>query len=106
MDVTSRRQTDVAFDEVPSPSAILRGCVLPSGRCYRLPGAATMILKATELGTRRRVMELAARADLLLQPPVHGFGMLQANQFNQVVDADYVYAREHIAAWLEKRKRR
>ena len=106
VDLTSRRQTDVAFDEVPSPWAILRGRVLPFGRRYRLPGAATMILKATELGTRRRVMELAARADLLLQPPVHGFGMLQVNQFDQVVDAGYVYAREHVAAWLEKRKRR
>lgn len=106
VDLTSRRQSDVTFDEVPSPWAILRGRLLPFGRRYSLPGAATMILKATELGTRRRVMELAARADLLLQPPVHRFGMLQVHHFDQVVNAGYEYALEHVAAWLEKRKLR
>lgn len=104
VDLTSRRQSDVSFDEVPSPWAILRGRLLPFTRRYSLPGAATMILKATELGTRRRVMELAARADLLLQPPVHRFGMLQVSHFDDVVNAGYEYALEHVAAWLEKRK--
>jgi len=101
VDLTSRRQVDVAYDEVPSPWAVLAGLLLPFRKRHSVPGAATTMLKATELGTRRRVLELAARADLLLQPPVHSFSMLSVNQFDELVEAGYRHAMERGSAWLE-----
>lgn len=107
VDLTSRQQVDVTYDEVPSPWAVLAGLLLlPFSKRYGVPGAATTILKATELGTRRRVLELAARADLLLRPPVHSFSMLSVNQFDELVEAGYQHAMERGSAWLEKRQLR
>lgn len=110
VDLTSRRQTEVAFDEVPSPWAVLRGRLLPFskrfGKRYSLPGAATMMLKATELGTRHRVLELASRADLLLRPPVGRFSMLSVQHFDEVVAAGQDHAMEQVAAWLDRSEQR
>lgn len=101
VDLTSRHHLDVAYDEVPSPWAVLAGLLLPFTRRHAVPGAATTILKATELGTRSRVLELAARADLLLQPPVHSFSMLSVNQFDELLEAGYRHAMERGSSWLE-----
>lgn len=100
VDLTSRRQVDVPYDEVPSPWAVLAGRLLPFVKRQSVPGAATMMLKATELGTRRRVLELAGQADLLLQPPVHRFSMLSVQQFDELVTAGYDHAMERASSWL------
>jgi NTE family protein len=103
VDLSSDRLYEMDFKEMPSPWAVLRGRHLPFFRKYRVPGLATIMLKATELGTLHHVRAMGARADLLLQPPVRRFGMTDVSAFDQVVDAGYVYAREAIAAWQASR---
>lgn len=104
VDLTSRTQVNVSYDEVPSPWAVLAGRLLPFAKRHSVPGTATMMLKAMELGTRRQVLELAARADLLLQPPVRKFGMLGVSQFDQLVEAGYRHTMERASSWLESRE--
>ena len=103
VDLSSDRLYEMDFKEMPSPWAVLRGRHLPFTRRYRVPGLATIMLKATELGTLHKVHAMGARADLLLQPPVRRFGLTDVTTFDQVVKAGYDYAREAIAAWQAAR---
>jgi len=103
VDLSSDRLYEMDFKAMPSPWAILRGRYLPFTRRYRVPGLATVLLKATELGTLHQVRAASARADLLLQPPVRRFGMTEVKAFDRIVAAGYDSAREAIAAWQAAR---
>ena len=105
VDLSSQKQYEMDFEQMPSPWAILKGRYLPFAPRYRLPGLATVMLKATELGTLGRLRELAQQADLLLTPPVRQFGMTDVKAFDRVVEAGYRHAREELERWLEDRSR-
>jgi NTE family protein len=96
VDLSSRRDYLVDYDELPSPWAVLRGRLLPFLRRYRAPGLASTLLKATEIGTMAKTKELAAQADLLLRPPVGGFGMTETRAFERIVKAGYDEARARL----------
>jgi predicted acylesterase/phospholipase RssA/CRP-like cAMP-binding protein len=104
VDLSSQKTYEVGYDSVPTPWAVLRGQWLPFGRRQRVPRLMTTLLKATELGTLARVQELGRQADLLLHPPVRGFGMTEVKAFDRMVEASYRYALEELGRWLETRK--
>lgn len=101
VDLSSQKQYELDIDEVPSPWAILRGRYLPFSPRYRLPGLATVLLKATELGTLKEVRELSRQADLLLTPQVRQFGMTEVKAFDRIVAAGYEHARVELARWMK-----
>lgn len=105
VDLSADRQVTVDYLAVPSAWTILRGRFLPFTRRYRVPPLATVLLKATELGTLERVRRLGAQADLLLHPQVRQFGMTEVKSFDRVVQAGYEHAREELTAWLERGRR-
>jgi predicted acylesterase/phospholipase RssA len=97
VDLSSRRDYLVDYDELPSPWAVLRGRLLPFARRHRVPGLASTLLKATEIGTMARTKELCKQADLLLQPPVGGFSMTEVKGFDRIVQVGYDHTREKLA---------
>jgi NTE family protein len=97
VDLSSRRDYLVDYDELPSPWAVLRGRLLPFARRHRVPGLASTLLKATEIGTMARTKELCKQADLLLQPPVGGFSMTEVKGFDRIVQVGYEHTRERLA---------
>ena len=104
VDLASNKTHIIEYKEVPSPWAILRGRYLPFGRKYRLPGLATLMLKANEMGRLGRVRELGRQADLLLNPPVRQFGMTEVKSFDRIVEAGYQYSVGKLESWLKSRK--
>jgi predicted acylesterase/phospholipase RssA/CRP-like cAMP-binding protein len=101
VELTARKAHRIDYEEVPGAWTILGGKLRGrKGAKVRLPGLATLMLKATEVGTMARVMELGARADLLLRPPVHQFSMMGVKHFDAVVEAGYQHAREQLPRWL------
>lgn len=62
------------------------------------------LLKATEVGTLARVRDLGRRADLLLNPPVRAFGMIDLKSFDRIIDAGYRHARAAFSEWKEKQQ--
>jgi len=100
VELSSRKSHRIDYAEVPSAWVLLLSKLLPGRRKYRVPGLATLMLKASEIGTMEKVRELGARADLLLRPPVHPFSMLSVKPFDQVVEAGYLHAREALPPWL------
>ena len=59
------------------------------------------MLKSTELGTLSRVQEQGKRADLLLRPPVRGYGMTEVKAFDQMVEESYQYAFAELKQWRD-----
>lgn len=99
VDLTPQKTYVVPFTSMPSPWAVLRARLLPFFGRVRVPTLMTLMLKATELGTLARVRELGRRADLLLQPPVREFGLMDIKVFDRIVDAGYRYAKDELARW-------
>lgn len=97
VDLSSRRDYLVDYEELPSPWAVLRGRLLPFTRRHRVPGLASTLLKATEIGTMARTKELCKQADLLLQPPVGGFSMTEVKAFDRIVQVGYEHTQERLA---------
>lgn len=102
VDLSSRAEHRVNYDSLPSPWAVLRGRFLPFARKYRVPGLATIMLKATELGTMAQVREIGKQADLLLQPPVRQFGLTEIKAFDQIVATGYEYTRGELSTFLKR----
>lgn len=99
VDVSSRVDKKVPFEEVPSPWAILRGRWLPFTRKYSVPSLTTLMLKATEIGTIEHSRRHGEMADLLIDPPVRQFGMMDTRSFDQIVQAGYDRARDLLESW-------
>lgn len=98
----AHRQRQVDFDEAPSPWAVLGGMIWPFGKRKKVPGVASMMLKAIELGTRKRVQELGDRADLLIRPPIERFNMIDVNQYDDLVQTGYESSLESLRAWFSE----
>ena len=104
VDLSSDKQYEVDYPVLPTASAILRGRYLPFARRHKVPAFSTVMLKATELGTLKRVRELGEQADLLLKPPVRQFGMTAVGSFDRIVQAGYEHAMEVLPAWRDRLK--
>ena len=89
VDVTSRQEFQVDYDEVPSPWTVLAGRFLPFVPRYRVPRFLSLMLKSAEIGTMAAVRAAGERADLLLRPPVSHFSLTDVNSFDQIVDVGY-----------------
>jgi NTE family protein len=99
VDVSSRVHKTVPFNEMPSPWAILRGRWLPFARKYSVPSLTTLMLKATEIGTLELARRHGEMADLLIDPPVRQFGMMDTRSFDRIVQAGYDRAKELLDSW-------
>lgn len=99
VDVSSRVDKKVAFKEMPSPWAILRGRWLPFAKRYSVPTLTTLMLKATEIGTLEHIRKHGEMADLLIDPPVRRFGMMDTKSFDLIVQAGYDRTRELLKDW-------
>ncbi|MEE4173343.1 MAG: patatin-like phospholipase family protein [Xanthomonadales bacterium] len=103
VDVSFQGARKVDFDETPSSWAVLRGRFLPFAERYRVPSLATLILRATEIGTLVQSRQRGAAADLLITPDVRQFRMTDVKAFDAIVEKGYEAGRESLAAWLESR---
>ena len=99
VDVTSRQDYAVDYDEVPSPWRVLASRFLPFMPRYRVPRFLSLMLKATEIGTMAAVRASGERADLLLRPPVSRFSLTDVRSFDQIVQAGYEHARDALRDW-------
>lgn len=103
VDVSFQGARKVDFQETPSSWAVLRGRWLPFAERYRVPSLATLILRATEIGTLAQARQRGAAADLLITPDVREFRMTDVKAFDAIVQRGYEAGREALEAWLESR---
>lgn len=66
----------------------------------RLPGPATMMLRAKELGSKGAHDDRLALADLLIEPPVDGVDNLDFRAALPLVDRAYAHTCDQLETWL------
>jgi hypothetical protein len=82
----------------PTPAELLWQRLRPGARRTRVPGAATVLLRALEChqaGHRRRQREGAA---FVFDLPVGGYGLIDFPQIEPIMEAGYRYAVDAIAS--------
>jgi predicted acylesterase/phospholipase RssA len=60
----------------------------------------SMMLKAIELGTRKRVRELGERADLLVRPAVQRFSLTDVTKCDELIEVGYRDGLDALRTWL------
>lgn len=91
------------YDFGPSISGwrVLWGRILPGVRHVRAPSMIGAMLRAIELNSAYSVEhELAALADLLIQPPLEAFNALDWDAHAAIIEAGYQAAKEQLAGFL------
>ncbi len=99
VDLSARKERQVDYDEVPGPLEILRSRLLPFGTRRRAPSILSLMMKASLVASAAHSRAMHKQADLLLTPPVGGFGLLDVRSFDRIVAVGYEHARERLGSW-------
>jgi NTE family protein len=59
----------------------------------------SLIMKSSLVGSAAHTRAMREQADLLLNPPVAGYGLMDVSSFDRLVEVGYQHARERIAEW-------
>jgi len=94
VDLNAEKQYDLNYDSIPSGWRYMAGKFLKLGKSYRIPGIATIMMKATILGSRKKQAEMKDEVDLFLKPPIERYKPLDMKAFDPLVKKGYEYARE------------
>lgn len=58
-----------------------------------------MLTRANMLGSIRQAKEAAKSADFYIEPPVSGYGIMELESIDKIVEVGYQYARGKIDEW-------
>jgi predicted acylesterase/phospholipase RssA len=105
----------VAVDVNPYGWALLAGCPeygdsltgwrairqrFGKGRTQRIPDIHAILERATMLGSIRSMEETLKLVEVYIHPPTDGFGFLEMDRIDDIVELGYQYARMQFEAAL------
>lgn len=92
-------ETSFAFQlaEFPSPWQLLWAQVLPFRRRFDAPNIGALLMRTTEVSSNQKTNEVKRDADLCLRPPIDGYGVLEFESIDQIVEAGYRYTQTQLA---------
>jgi NTE family protein len=86
------------FDKVPGTWALLLDRLRPKAdRRYRLPSMLTTLITTTTLNSHQKMRLMADDVDLMFNPDVSRFGMLEWRSYDALVEAGYRHAQQVLA---------
>ncbi len=94
VDLHVRKEYELEYAQVPSAWQVLKSRLLPFGKRIPVPGITTIVMKATEIGSIIHASRNREAADLVLNPPVGRFGILDVKAFDQIVRLGYEHTLE------------
>ncbi|MBW2389480.1 MAG: cyclic nucleotide-binding domain-containing protein [Deltaproteobacteria bacterium] len=95
VDLSVEKEYTLDYTDIPSPFEILLS-KLPFTRNIRVPGIVTLMMKSTVIASRIHTENVRKAADLVFNPPVGHFGLLEIGAFDEIVAAGYQHVRERI----------
>lgn len=98
VDVDSREDMTPGFSAFPSPWKILRSRLLPWRRPIASPNVAEIMMATIMTGCRKSADAVKADADLSLEPPVQGIGVLDFKNLDRTAQGGYEHALARIDA--------
>jgi NTE family protein/lysophospholipid hydrolase len=99
VDVSPEGDLAVEHKEIPPARKILWSWIAPHRTQIEVPTIADLIVRTAIISSVKRREEARQQAILFLRPPVDGFKLLGFNEFDNIVDAGYRYARDVLAGW-------
>jgi predicted acylesterase/phospholipase RssA len=102
VDVTARQdlRANAIYERGISGWQALLGRVFPSRFTPRVPGVFQLLSRVSMLASIDRADAARATANLYLQPPVGGYGMLDWRAIEAIVESGYRYASGEVERWL------
>ncbi len=98
VDVDSRENMRTELAELPSSWKILWSRILPWKRRILAPNIAEIMMAAIMTGSRKNADAVKDDADLSLEPPVQGIGILDFKAIEATAQAGYEYTRGKLDA--------
>jgi predicted acylesterase/phospholipase RssA/CRP-like cAMP-binding protein len=95
VDLSVDKEFTLDYTDIPSPFEILFS-KLPFTRNIRVPGIVTLMMKSTVIASRNHTESVRGSADLVFNPPVGHFGILDVGAFDEIMVAGYDHVREQI----------
>ncbi|MEQ1501904.1 MAG: cyclic nucleotide-binding domain-containing protein [Myxococcota bacterium] len=92
VNVSPRVDSRFELDRVPGPWRYLRDRVAGTARAAASPSIVDILLRTTTLASSRHAERMRGEVDLLLEPPVDRFGLLEFHRILPIVEAGYRYA--------------
>ncbi len=96
VDVDSRENMKPDFKEFPSSGMILWSRILPWKKAIKAPNIAEIMMASIMTGCRRHADAVKEEADLNLEPPVRGIGILDFKAIDKTAQAAYEYTRKRL----------
>jgi lysophospholipid hydrolase len=98
VDVDSRENMRPGLPSFPSPWRVMRSRLGPGKNRSPLPTVADIMMATIMTGSRKLADAVKACADLSLEPPVRGIGILDFKSLEQTAQAGYEYTRTMLDA--------
>jgi len=98
VDVDSREDMTPGFSQFPSPWKILRSRLMPWRKPIASPNVAGIMMATIMTGCRKSADAVKADADLSLEPPVQGIGVLDFKNLEKTAQGGYEHTLERIEA--------
>jgi len=94
----NKQYCELTFEEVPGAWTLLADRLRPPAqRRYQVPSMLTTLMAANTLNSEQKMCEVVVDVDVLFNPDVHGFGLLEWKSYDRLVDEGYRHAQEVLA---------
>ncbi|MEO7168483.1 MAG: patatin-like phospholipase family protein [Chthoniobacterales bacterium] len=88
----------IKFESMPRRRDLLRDLFRPKAqRRFAVPSMVTAMIAASMLNSQQKTAQLIGDVDLLLNPDVEDFGLLEWRSHDKIVERGYAHAREVLA---------
>jgi len=98
-EVSVEEDAQFCCDRIPRVGELLRDRLLRR-RKIRFPSLMELALRASMLHSASRERAALDSADLTLRPPIDGFGLMDFEGLETLVEVGYAHAREEAAKWV------
>jgi NTE family protein/lysophospholipid hydrolase len=101
VDVSSvdRIPLEYQYESMPSPFEVIRSRVSPFRKSLRIAGLLEVLVRTATVSGASRRTTVDEVADLVLRPPVSGFGLLEFEALDAMAEEAYTYTMERLSEW-------
>ena len=94
----NKERRELNFSEVPRPLVLLADRFRPlARRRYQIPSMLTTLMAANTLNSEQKMSQVVVDVDLLFNPDVRSFGLLEWKSYDLLVEQGYRHAQEILA---------
>ena len=94
---------DYEYDDLPSPWTALMHRLSPFKTTHRVPRLVDVLMRTATVSNASQAGRVDTGVDLVLRPPVSGYGLLEFDAMDRIIADSAEYSRERLAEWLEAR---